>query len=98
MSETGNILPIQNETATYEIRLQGHLAGRWVEWFGAAAIELDEDGTTRLTCAVIDQAGLHGLLKRVRDVGLPLVSVNRIGLSETHSIKSLSENQKFPGS
>ena len=87
MSETGNILPIQNETATYEIRITGHLPGRWVEWFGAAAIELEEDGTTRLTCAAIDQAALYGLLKKVRDLGLPLVSVNRIGLSQTHISK-----------
>jgi hypothetical protein len=91
MSDSGNILPIQNESATYEIRLQGHLAGRWVEWFGAAAIELEEDGTTRLTCAAIDQAALYGLLKRVRDVGLPLVSVNRIGLSQNHPEKEHEE-------
>jgi hypothetical protein len=67
-----------NEPALYEIRLKGHLADRWAGWFEGLAITLEEDGDTLLTGPVVDQAALHGLLKKVRDLGLPLLSVNRI--------------------
>ena len=77
MSDTHPITPILDEAATYEIRLKGHLSERWAGWFGDVAIGLEEDGTTRLTCTAIDQAALHGLLRKVRDLGLPLVSVIR---------------------
>ena len=87
MSDTHPITPNLDEAATYEIRLKGHLPQRWAGWFGDVAIGLEEDGTTRLTCTAIDQAALHGLLKKVRDVGLPLVSVNLVKLSQTHSVK-----------
>jgi hypothetical protein len=62
----------------YEIRLKGHLEARWVEWFDGLAITLDENGNTLLSGPVADQAALHGLLKKVRDVGLPLLSVNSV--------------------
>ena len=80
MSDTQPSKPIQDEPAIYEIRLKGHLPDRWAGWFGETAIDLAEDGTTRLTCPVIDQAALHGLLKKVRDLGLPLVSVSPVEL------------------
>jgi hypothetical protein len=62
----------------YQIRIRGHLAPPWAEWFEDATITLEDDGRTLLTCAIIDQAALHGLLKKVRDLGLPLLSVNRM--------------------
>jgi hypothetical protein len=62
----------------YEIRLKGHLEARWAEWFDGLAITLEENGTTLLSGLVADQAALHGLLKKVRDVGLPLLSVNSV--------------------
>ena len=74
---------IHDEPATYEIRLKGHLPDRWTGWFGDVAIGLDEDGTTRLTSPAIDQSALYGLLKKVRSLGLPLLSVNRIELNQT---------------
>jgi hypothetical protein len=83
VSDTQPIIPIQDEPAIYEIRLKGHLPDRWAGWFGETAIDLEEDGTTRLTCPAIDQAALHGLIKKVRSLGLPLLSVNRIELNQT---------------
>ena len=71
----------------YEIRLQGHLEARWAAWFEGMTITLADSGETLLTGPVSDQAALHGLLRKVRDLGLPLVSVNRIKLSPTHSVK-----------
>jgi hypothetical protein len=62
----------------YEIRIKGHLDGKWAAWFGGLAITLDDNGDSLLTGQVVDQAALHGLLKKVRDLGMPLLSVNRI--------------------
>ena len=62
----------------YEIRLKGHLEARWVRWFDGLAIRLEEDGDTLLTGPVVDQAALHGILKKVRDLGMPLVSVSAV--------------------
>ncbi|HSF79693.1 MAG TPA: hypothetical protein VLA49_00575 [Anaerolineales bacterium] len=73
-----NDVPADKEVDLYEIRLEGHLAERWVSHFGEGSITLEEHGITRLTCPVVDQAALFGLLKKVRDVALPLLSVTRI--------------------
>jgi hypothetical protein len=62
----------------YEIRLQGHLDTRWAAWFDGLSLTNESDGTTRIHGAVADQAALHGLLQKVRDVGLPLVSVTQV--------------------
>ena len=64
--------------AIYQIRLKGHLGTAWADWFGGLTITLAEGGDTILTGPVADQAALHGLLKKVRDLGLPLVSVNQV--------------------
>jgi hypothetical protein len=71
----------------YEIRIKGHLEARWVEWFDGLSITLEEDGNTLLSGPVADQAALHGLLKKVRDVGLPLLSVNLVQTNRTNSKK-----------
>jgi hypothetical protein len=67
--------PALNQPQIYQIRLKGHLGREWTDWFEGLSITLEEDGDTLLTGPVIDQAALHGLLKKVRDLGLPLVSV-----------------------
>ena len=67
--------PASNRPVVYEIRISGHLPRQWADWFEGLTITLEEDGDTLLTGQVIDQAALHGVLKKVRDVGLPLVSV-----------------------
>jgi hypothetical protein len=65
----------QNQQLCYEIRLKGHLGSQWTDWFEGLTITLEEDGDTLLTGPVVDQAALHGLLKKVRDLGMPLLSV-----------------------
>ena len=62
----------------YQIRLAGHLGSQWADWFGGLTIILEDNGETVLTGPVADQAALHGLLKKVRDVGLPLIALTRI--------------------
>ena len=69
--------PPQN-VAFYEIRLKGQLDSQWAMWFEGLTITLDENGDTLLSGPVADQAALHGLLKKVRDLGMPLVSVNQV--------------------
>jgi hypothetical protein len=59
----------------YEIRLKGHLDDRWTDWFEHLTITREDNGETRLSGAVVDQAALHGLLRKVRDLGMPLLSV-----------------------
>jgi hypothetical protein len=68
----------QREAGRYEIRLKGHLDGRWAAWFDGLSLSRESDGTTLLTGSIPDQAALHGLLQRVRDTGLSLVSVSRL--------------------
>jgi len=77
----------------YEIRLKGHLEARWSNRFEGLTITLEEDGNTLLSGPVADQAALHGLLKKVRDLGMPLVSVIQIQLDETHSYRSNKEKK-----
>ena len=62
----------------YEIRLAGHLGDQWADWFEGLTITLEDGGDTLLAGPVLDQAALHGLLRKVRDLGLPLLSVNRV--------------------
>lgn len=72
------IKPETELTTIYQIRLEGHLDQKWGEWFSGLTITLEESGETLLTGAIIDQSALHGLLKKVRNLGMPLVSVVRI--------------------
>lgn len=62
----------------YQIRIKGHLGRQWTDWFGGLTITLEDNGDTLLTGPVVDQAALHGLLRKVRDLGMPLLSVSRV--------------------
>ncbi len=85
--------PTSSQTMIYQVRIKGHLNRAWTDWFEDLTITLEEDGSTLLTGPVIDQAALHGLLKKVRDLGLPLVSVVQVQLDETHSYRSNKEKK-----
>jgi hypothetical protein len=64
----------RDEPMVYQIRIKGHLGPQWTEWFGGLNITLEHNGETLLTGPVVDQAALHGLLRKVRDLGMPLIS------------------------
>ena len=66
------------EPGCYEIRLKGHLDARWTDWFEGLSFTHASDGTTILAGPVVDQAALYGLLRKVRDLGLPLIAVNQV--------------------
>ncbi|MEO8286143.1 MAG: hypothetical protein ABI670_06870 [Chloroflexota bacterium] len=67
-----------HEPGLYEIRIRGHLGGRWATWFEGMTFKMENNGDTVLTGEVVDQAALHGLLRKVRDLGMPLLSVTSI--------------------
>lgn len=67
-----------DQPATYRIRIAGHLGPEWSAWFDGLRITLEDDGATVLSGPVADQAALHGLLRKVRDLGLPLLSLARL--------------------
>jgi len=98
MSETHASTEDHYEPGVYEIRVKGHLDDKWADWFEGLTITREDNGDTLLTGPVIDQAALHGLLKKVRDLGLPLVSVSPLehgpsttlgtGQADTSNVKS----------
>ncbi len=93
MSNNSDPTTNPSQTVIFQIRVKGHLAGEWTDWFQCMAISLEENGDTLLTGPVADQAALYGLLKKVRDVGLPLVSVGQVQSEETHAYRSKEEKE-----
>jgi hypothetical protein len=67
-----------NQPTIYQIRIEGHLGPQWTDWFGGLSITLEDNGDTLLAGPVVDQAALHGLLRKVRDLGMPLISAIRV--------------------
>jgi hypothetical protein len=78
MSDKRTLITDPDAPLIYQIRLEGQLGHQWMVWFDGLAIALTEDGHTLLTGPVADQAALHGLIKKVRDLGLPLISVIQV--------------------
>jgi hypothetical protein len=70
--------PVVRAASTYRLRVEGHLDDHWSSWFGRFTITRETDGTTTITGRVVDQAELHGLLVKVRDLGVTLVSVTLV--------------------
>jgi hypothetical protein len=79
MAGEPGIEPDSDKSMVYQIRIKGYLGQQWMEWFDGLTITLEENGNTLLAGTVIDQAALHGILKKVRDLGMPLLSVNFLG-------------------
>lgn len=78
----------------YQIRIQGHLDAQWTEWFAGLAISLEENGDTLLTGPVVDQAALHGLLKKIRDLGMLLLSVMCIEPAQTNLTETIANKER----
>ena len=89
MSSTFNSEMNPGQPLVYQIRIKGHLGRQWTDWFEGLAITLEDNGETLLTGPVVDQAALHGLLRKVRDVAMPLLSVVRVtpGQAEASDVK-----------
>ena len=75
MAEALNRTADTSQPTVYQIRVKGHLGSQWKDWFGGLTVTLEDNGETLLTGPVADQAALHGLLRKMRDLGMPLVSV-----------------------
>lgn len=82
MTNTFNPKTDSNHPLVYEIKVEGQLGDQWADWFGGATITLEDNGDTLITGPVVDQAALYGLLKKVRDLGMSLVSVKRVEPSQ----------------
>ena len=80
-------MPIPPQSNCYQIRFKGHLGDQWSGWFEGFEITLEDKGATRITGPIIDDAELHGVLKKIRDLGLPLLSVNRIEPARKDSVE-----------
>jgi hypothetical protein len=80
--------PGLGDTGGFEIRTTGHMDDRWSEWFEGLTLVREADGTTLIRCPSLDQAALHGLLAKVRDLGLPLISVNPTPTPVDHTPRS----------
>ena len=84
----------QGQPGVYQIRLKGQLDDQWTGWFEDLTITLEDDGDTLLTGPVVDQAALFGLLKKVRDLGMPLVSINRVEPGKPEMSSTSFEKEK----
>ena len=85
MSNDLNPITDPNQPTVYEIRVKGHLGCQWTDWFGGLTITLEENGDTLMTGPVVDQAALHRLLRKVRNLGMPLISVNHVNPDQAHA-------------
>jgi hypothetical protein len=78
MSNKSNSQTYSDQPMVYQIRIKGHMGRQWADWFEELTITREDNGDTLLAGLIVDQAALYGLLKKVRDLGVPLISVNRV--------------------
>ena len=83
-----------DQPMVYQIRVEDHLGPQWTEWFGGMTITLEENGETLLTGPVVDQAALHGLLRKVRDLGMPLISAIRVKPSQAKAFDDKQSRER----
>jgi hypothetical protein len=90
LSNKINLKTDPSQPTRYQIRVKGQLDSQWIDWFEGLTITLEDDGDTLLTGPVVDQAALHGFLKKVRDLGMPLISVSPVkpGPVDVSDVKS----------
>ena len=93
MSNAGALKPDQDRPVEYHIRLQGHLGPELAGWFEGLSATAEADGTTLLAGPVADQAALHGMLRKIRDLGLPIISIAQAQPGEPHRVCSGKENE-----
>jgi len=92
ISRENKQMPVPDQPSDFQIRIRGHLDCKWSAWFDGMVITLEKDGGTLLTGPVSDQAALHGLLKKIRDLGMTLVSVNPVFPDQADAL----DNRKIP--
>lgn len=88
MTDEPGAKPDMDQPVIYQIRIKGHLSQQWMGWFEGLNILLDTDDSTLLTGSIVDQAALHGVLKKVRDLGMPLLSVNFVESSANSDLQT----------
>jgi hypothetical protein len=93
MSNELNPKTDSHEPMVYQIRIKGQLGRQWIDWFEGLTITLEDNGETLLTGPVVDQAALHGLLRKVRDLGIPLLSVARVEPSQADASEVEEEHE-----
>ena len=81
------------KTLIYQVRIEGQFDQQWTDWFEGLTVTQEEDGTTLLTGPIVDQSALHGLLKKVRDLGIPLISVNRMETTGSPSPDQITKGE-----
>ena len=92
ISRKNKRMPVPDQPSVFRIRIRGHLDRQWTDWFDGMVITHEEDGDTLLTGRVADQSALHGLLKKVRDLGMTLVSVNPVLPDQGESLANRKKN------
>lgn len=92
MTDEQQLNPEADQRTVYQIRIKGHLGSQWTNWFEGLIVTLEEEGSTLLSGPVVDQSALHGILKKIRDLGMPLLSVNSVetGTQDTSDNKQVT--------
>ncbi len=93
MSDDSSVENNAGQEMVYQIRLKGHLSVQWADWFDGLTITLEENGDSVLTGPVVDQAALYGLLRRVRDLGLPLLSFTQVNAEQAGGTDRANEQK-----